>query len=75
MEYESELKTVLLPVSGYEQPSIQSFVVYRTAKIFVGFEKRPPWFDQHFPAKFSVFPLVFRAEHHQSLEIALANVG
>jgi hypothetical protein len=29
----------------------------------------------HLPAKCSVFPLLFGAEHHQSLEIALTNVG
>jgi hypothetical protein len=34
-----------------------------------------PGFDQHLPAKCSVFPLFFSAEHDQSLEIALTNVG
>jgi hypothetical protein len=41
----------------------------------VGFEKTLPGFDQHLPAKCSVFPLIFCAEHYQSLEIALTNVG
>jgi hypothetical protein len=43
--------------------------------IFVGFEKTLPGFDQHLPATSSVFPLLFGAEHYQSLEIALINVG
>jgi hypothetical protein len=34
-----------------------------------------PGFDQHLPAKRSVFPLLFGAEHYQSLEIALTSVG
>jgi hypothetical protein len=34
-----------------------------------------PEFDQKLPAKCSVFPLLFGAEHHQSLETALTNVG
>jgi hypothetical protein len=34
-----------------------------------------PGFDQHLPSKCSVFPLLFGAEHYQSLEIALTNVG
>jgi hypothetical protein len=37
--------------------------------------KQLPGFDQHLPAKCSVFPLLFGAEHYQSLEIALTNVG
>jgi hypothetical protein len=41
----------------------------------VGFEKTLPGFDQHLPAKCSVFPLLVDAEHYQSLEIALTNVG
>jgi hypothetical protein len=54
-------------------------VVYLTANklaklIFVGFEKTLPGFD-HLPAKYSVFPLLFGAEHYQCLEIALTNVG
>jgi hypothetical protein len=66
--------------SGYKQPSKQSFVVYLTAKkfvylIFVGFVKTLPGFDQYSPVKYSVFPLFFGAAHHQSLEIALTNVG
>jgi hypothetical protein len=32
-------------------------------------------YDQHLPAKYSVFPLLFGAEHYQSLETALASVG
>jgi hypothetical protein len=55
-------------------------MVYLTAKklvkfIFVGFEKMLPRFDQQFPAKCSVFPLLFGAEHNKSLEIVLTNVG
>jgi hypothetical protein len=55
-------------------------VVYVAAKnlvklIFVGFEKTLPGCDQHLPAKCSVFPLPFGAEHCQSLETALPNVG
>jgi hypothetical protein len=55
-------------------------VVYLTPEelvklIFVGFEKIFPRFDQNRPAKCSVFPLLFGAEHYQSLEIALTNVG
>jgi hypothetical protein len=55
-------------------------VVYITAKkfiwlIFMGFEKTLPGFDQHLPAKCWVFPLLFDAEHNQSLETALTNVG
>jgi hypothetical protein len=55
-------------------------VVYLTAKkftqfIFVGFEKTLPGFDQRLPAKCSVFPLLFGAEHYQSLETALINFG
>jgi hypothetical protein len=41
----------------------------------VGFEKMLPGFDQHLPAKCSVLPLLFGAEHYQSLEIALTDVG
>jgi hypothetical protein len=43
--------------------------------IFVGFDKTHPGFDQHRPAKSSVFLLLSGAEHYQSLEIALTNVG
>jgi hypothetical protein len=43
--------------------------------IFVGFEKTLPGFDQQPPVKCSVFPLLFGAEHNQSLEIALTHVG
>jgi hypothetical protein len=55
-------------------------VVYLTAKklvwlTFVGFEKTVSGFDQHLPAKCSVFSLLFGAEHYQSVEIALTNVG
>jgi hypothetical protein len=32
-------------------------------------------FDQKLPAECSIFPLLFGAEHYQSLEIALINVG
>jgi hypothetical protein len=51
-------------------------VVYVTAKklaklISVDFEKTLPAFDQHLPATSSVFPLLFGAEHYQSLETAL----
>jgi hypothetical protein len=41
----------------------------------VGFEKTLPGFDQQLPVKCSVFPLIFGAEHYQSLETALSNVG
>jgi hypothetical protein len=34
-----------------------------------------PGFDQHLPAKCSVFPHLICTEHNQSLEIALTNVG
>jgi hypothetical protein len=34
-----------------------------------------PRFSQPLSAKFSVFPLLFGAEHYQSLEVALTNVG
>jgi hypothetical protein len=34
-----------------------------------------PGFHQHLPAKCSVFLFVSGAEHYQSLEIALTNVG
>jgi hypothetical protein len=34
-----------------------------------------PELDQHVPANRSVFPLFFGAEHYQSPEIALTNVG
>jgi hypothetical protein len=34
-----------------------------------------PVFDQHFPGKYSIFPLLFCAEQYQSLETALTNVG
>jgi hypothetical protein len=34
-----------------------------------------PGFDQQLPEKCSVFPLFFGAEHFQSLEIALTNIG
>jgi hypothetical protein len=40
----------------------------------MGFEKTLPGFGQHVPAKCSVFPLLFGAEHNQSLGIALTNV-
>jgi hypothetical protein len=55
-------------------------VVYLTAKnlvqlISVGFEKTLPGFEQHLPAKCSVFLLLLGAVHYQSLEIALPNVG
>jgi hypothetical protein len=42
--------------------------------ISVGFEKTFRGFEQ-LPAKCSFFPLLFGAEHYQSLEIALTNVG
>jgi hypothetical protein len=32
-------------------------------------------FEKTLPAKCSAFPLLFGAEHYQSLEIALTNVG
>jgi hypothetical protein len=55
------------------------FVVYLTAKlvylIFVGFEKTLPGFDEHLPAKCSVLPFLFGAEHYKSLETAVTNVG
>jgi hypothetical protein len=65
---------------GYDQRSKQSLVVYLTAKkpvqlIFVGFEKTLPGSDQQLPPKCSVLPLRFGAEHYQSLEIAVTNVG
>jgi hypothetical protein len=41
----------------------------------VGFEKTLPGFNQHLPAKCSVFPLLFGAEHNQSLEIALISIN
>jgi hypothetical protein len=58
---------------GYEQPSKQSFVVYLIAKkfvwlLFMGFEKT-------LPAKCSVLLFRFRAEHNQSLETAVTNIG
>jgi hypothetical protein len=34
-----------------------------------------PGLDQQLPAKCSIFPLLFGAEHYESLEIALTNVG
>jgi hypothetical protein len=34
-----------------------------------------PGFDQHLAAKCSVFPLLLGAEHYQSLEISLTDVG
>jgi hypothetical protein len=40
----------------------------------MGLEKRLPGFGQQLPAKCSVFPFLFGAEHYQSLETALANV-
>jgi hypothetical protein len=43
--------------------------------IFVASEKTLPGFDQQLPAKCSVIPLLFGAEHNQSLEIALTNDG
>jgi hypothetical protein len=52
-----------------------------TQKVLISLEsllqtaKQLPGFDQHLPAKCSVFPLLFGAEHYQSLEIALTNVG
>jgi hypothetical protein len=65
---------------GYEQPPIQSFVVYLTAKkfvylSFVRFKKTLPGFDHHLPANCLVFPLLSDSEHYQSLETALTNVG
>jgi hypothetical protein len=64
----------------YEQPSKRPFVVYLITKMLVqltcvGFEKTLPGFDQQLPAKCSVFPLLFRSEHYQPLEISLTNVG
>jgi hypothetical protein len=55
-------------------------VVYLTPNklvlsMFVGFERMLPGFDQHLAAKCPVIPLLFGAEHHQSLAIALTNVG
>jgi hypothetical protein len=55
-------------------------VIYLTAKklvklISLAFEKTLPGFDQQLPAKCSVIPSLFSAEHYQSLEIALTNVG
>jgi hypothetical protein len=41
----------------------------------MGFEKMFPGFDQQLPAKCSVFPFLFGAEHYQSIEIASTNLG
>jgi hypothetical protein len=65
---------------GYEKHYKQSFLVYLAAKklvylIFVGFQETLPGFDQHLPANCSGFPLLFGAEHYQSLEIGLTNFG
>jgi hypothetical protein len=43
--------------------------------ISVGFEKTLPEFYQHLPAKCSVFPLLFGAEHYQPLATVLTSVG
>jgi hypothetical protein len=43
-----------------------------SSRFFVDFEKTLLGFDRHLPA---VFPLLVGAEHYQSLEIALPNVG
>jgi hypothetical protein len=55
-------------------------VICLTAKklvwlVSVGFEKTLPGFDQHRTAKCSTFALLFGADHYQSLELALPNVG
>jgi hypothetical protein len=34
-----------------------------------------PGFDQYLPAKSSLLPLFFGAEHYQPIEIALTSVG
>jgi hypothetical protein len=41
----------------------------------MGFEKKLPGIDQYLSEKCSVFPLLFGAEHYQSLKIALTNIG
>jgi hypothetical protein len=43
--------------------------------VFLSLEKTFPGFDQHLPAKCPVFPLLFGAEHYQSLGTASTNVG
>jgi hypothetical protein len=46
---------------------MRAFITCKMSKI--------PGFDQHFPAKCSVFHFLFGTEHYESLEIALTNVG
>jgi hypothetical protein len=76
-EYENVTQIPLNNIGGggYEQFSKQSFMVYLTSEIFVGFEKTLPGFDQHPPAKFLIFPLLLFSDRCPSLEIALTSFG
>jgi hypothetical protein len=67
MEYESVTQKVLLFIESILQnakqlPTCAPFVACKVSKL--------PGFDQHLPAKCSVFPLLFDAEHYESLETA-----
>jgi hypothetical protein len=55
--------------------NIRAFLGTSDVQAVFSFEKALPEFDRYVPAKCSVFPFLFGAEHYQSLEIALTNVG
>jgi hypothetical protein len=61
MEYESVTQKVLL--------RLESILQNAKRLQHVGFEKTLPGFDQQLPAKCSVLPLLFGAEHFQSLKL------
>jgi hypothetical protein len=69
-DYENATQTVLLSVESVLQNAKSE--AHRVD--ILDFEKTLPGFDQHLPAKCSGFPLLFGAEHYQSLEIALTSV-
>jgi hypothetical protein len=72
MEYENVTQNVLLLTELILQNAkqLQHARLLRHVKM-----PKLPEFDQHLPAKCSVFPLLFGAEHYQSLEIVFTNVG
>jgi hypothetical protein len=71
MEYVNVIQNVLLLIESMLQNAIKCqyapFLVRKVSEL--------PGFDQSLPVKCSIFPLLFGAEHYQSLETALTNVG
>jgi hypothetical protein len=70
-EYENEIqKFYYYRINTAECSTTSTCATFITRKM-----SKLPGFDQQPPAKCSVFPLLFAAEHYQPLEIALTKVG